>query len=285
MSNLLFLLKAIIMGIVEGITEFLPISSTGHLIIVGQLIGFHDLINDHDWFVKLFEVVIQLGAILAIAVLYWDKIRKSFSNLKPSQWGFKLWFNIILAFIPAGVFGLLLKSKIDKYLFTSLSVAFAMVVGGILLIIIENKYRKKNTIKDINNINGKQSVLIGLFQCLSLWPGMSRSASTIMGGWIAGLSNEAAAEFSFFLAIPTMIAASGWDLIKNRHEVANLSSIYVIALGLGFVVAFIVALLVVEKFIDFLKKKSMRVFGVYRIIVGIVLLILICTKVINVIVS
>jgi undecaprenyl-diphosphatase len=132
----------------------------------------------------------------------------------------------------------------------------------------------------MDNVNGRQSILIGIFQCLSLWPGMSRSASTIMGGWIAGLSNEAAAEFSFFLAIPTMIAASGFDLFKSRHEIANLNSLYVIALGLGFVVAFIVALLVVEKFINFLKRKPMRVFGVYRIIIGAFLLILAFTKVI-----
>lgn len=284
MSNLLFLIKAVIMGIVEGVTEFLPISSTGHMIVVAHFINFHDLFPDKarpDWFVNLFEVVIQLGAILAIAVLYWDKIRKSLSNLKPGEWGFKLWFNIILAFIPAGVIGVLFKSKIDNYLFSPLSVAVAMVVGGILLIMIENKYRKKNTIKDMDNVNGRQSLFIGIFQCLSLWPGMSRSASTIMGGWIAGLSNEAAAEFSFFLALPTMIAASGWDLLKSRHEIANLSSVYVIALGLGFVVAFIVALLVVEKFINFLKRKPMRVFGIYRIVIGAVLLILAFTKVIT----
>lgn len=280
MINFIFLLKAVIMGIVEGITEFLPISSTGHLIIVGHFIGFHDLTGSSDWFVKLFEVVIQLGAILAIVVLYWDKIEKSLKNLKPGQWGFRFWFNIVLACIPTGIFGFLLKNKIDSYLFKALPVAIAMVVGGILLIYIENKYRNRNSISDMNNVNGRKSILIGLFQCLSLWPGMSRSASTIMGGWIAGLSNEAAAEFSFFLAIPTMIGVSGVDLIKNRHQIANLTPIYVIALGLGFIVSFIVALLVVEKFIYFLKKKPMRVFGIYRILVGTILLILAFAKVI-----
>lgn len=268
------------MGIVEGITEFLPVSSTGHLIIVGHFIGFHDLSGSSDWYVKLFEVVIQLGAILAIVVLYWDKIEKSLKNLKPGQWGFKLWFNIVLACIPTGIFGFLLKNKIDNYLFKALPVAVAMVVGGILLIAIENKYRNRNSINDMNKVNGRKSFIIGFFQCLSLWPGMSRSASTIMGGWIAGLSSEAAAEFSFFLAIPTMIGVSGVDLIKNRHQIANLNPIYVIALGLGFIVSFIVALLVVEKFINFLKKKPMRVFGIYRILVGTILLILAFAKVI-----
>ncbi|MFL0268409.1 undecaprenyl-diphosphate phosphatase [Candidatus Clostridium radicumherbarum] len=274
MSNIIFLFKTIIIAIVEGITEFLPISSTGHMIIIGHFINFT---GD---FANFFEVVIQLGAILAIVVLYWRKISES---LKPgnlfnvNKSGFKLWFNIAIAFIPAAVIGLVFKKKIDKYLFNTLTVAIAMIVGGLLLFFIENKYRKNNKTRDIDDVRPMQSLKIGLFQCLSLWPGMSRSASTIMGGWISGLSTPVAAEFSFFLAIPTMIAASGLDLIKDRP---TMTSIEIIALILGFIVAFLVALLVVEKFINFLNKKPMRVFAIYRILLGIVLLVLAALKVI-----
>ncbi|MFL0246625.1 undecaprenyl-diphosphate phosphatase [Candidatus Clostridium stratigraminis] len=273
-ANIIFLLKTIIIAIVEGITEFLPISSTGHMIIIGHFIGFTDK------FAIFYEVVIQLGAILAIVVLYWRKISESLRpgnlfNVKKS--GFKLWFNIAIAFIPAAVIGLVFKKKIDKYLFNTLTVAIAMIVGGLLLFIIENKYRRTNKTRDIDDVSPMQSLKIGIFQCLSLWPGMSRSASTIMGGWISGLSTPVAAEFSFFLAIPTMLAASGLDLIKDRP---TMTSIEIIALILGFIVAFLVALLVVEKFINFLNKKPMRVFAVYRILLGIVLLVLAALKVI-----
>jgi len=273
-ADLVFLFKAIIIAIVEGITEFLPISSTGHMIIIGHFIKFT------GEFANFFEVVIQLGAILAIVVLYWRKISDS---LKPenlynvNKSGFKLWFNIAIAFIPAAIIGLIFKKKIDKYLFNTLTVAIAMIVGGLLLFIIENKYRKSNRTRDIKDVKPVQSVKIGIFQCLSLWPGMSRSASTIMGGWISGLSTPVAAEFSFFLAIPTMIAASALDLIKNRPV---MTSREVIALIVGFIVAFLVALLVVEKFINFLNKKSLRVFAVYRILLGIILLVLAALKVI-----
>jgi undecaprenyl-diphosphatase len=273
-ANLIFLFKTIIIAIVEGVTEFLPISSTGHMIIIGHFINFT---GD---FANFFEVVIQLGAILAIVVLYWRKISES---LKPenlfnvNKSGFKLWFNIAIAFIPAAVIGLVFKKKIDKYLFNTLTVAIAMIVGGLLLFFIENKYRKNSKTRDIDDVRPMQSLKIGIFQCLSLWPGMSRSASTIMGGWTSGLSTPVAAEFSFFLAIPTMIAASGLDLIKDRP---TMTSIQVVALILGFIVAFLVALLVVEKFINFLNKKPMRVFAVYRILLGIVLLVLAALKVI-----
>lgn len=272
--NLIFLLKAIIIAIVEGITEFLPISSTGHMIIIGHFINFT---GDYANF---FEVVIQLGAILAIVVLYWRKISES---LKPknlfnvNKSGFKLWFNMAIAFIPAAVIGLVFKKKIDKYLFNTLTVAIAMIVGGFLLFYIENIYRKNNRTRDIDDVTPMQSLKIGIFQCLSLWPGMSRSASTIMGGWTSGLSTSAAAEFSFFLAIPTMIAASGLDMIKDRP---HMTSIEIIALVIGFVVSFLVALLVVEKFINFLKKRPMRVFAIYRILLGIILLALAALKII-----
>lgn len=271
---MLLILKAIFIGIVEGITEFLPISSTGHMIIVG------DLINFNDDFANLFKIVIQLGAILAVVFLYWDKIWNSIKNLTPGKWGFKLWFNILVAFIPSAVLGFLFDDLIEEKLFGTLTVVLALIVGGILMIVIENKYRKRKGINDISNINVGQAFIIGCFQCLSLWPGMSRSASTIMGGWISGLSSVAAAEFSFFLAIPTMVGATGLKLIKNGMVINT--NIELIALAVGFLVSFIVAYIVIEKFIGFLKKRPMRIFAIYRILIAIVLLLLAYTKIITV---
>ena len=265
--NIILVLKAIIIAIVEGVTEFIPISSTGHMIIVG------DVINFKGAFANQFEVVIQLGAILAIIVLYWNKIWnsvKEFFQGRPS--GIKFWTNIIAAFIPAAFFGFLLNDKIDEYLFNSGTVAVGLVVGGVLMIIIEGRFRNKSITESIEEISIKQSVKIGFFQCLALWPGMSRSASTIMGGWICGVSTVAATEFSFFLAIPTMVGATALTLFKSGM---NFSSGEIITLFIGFVTAFLVALIVVEKFVSYLKKKPMKVFAIYRIIVGVVLLFLI----------
>ena len=265
--NIILVLKAIIVAIVEGVTEFIPISSTGHMIIVGNAINFK---GD---FANQFEVVIQLGAILAIIVLYRNKIFtsvKAFFQAKPS--GIKFWINIIVAFIPAAVLGFLLNDKIDEYLFNPATVALALVVGGVIMIILENKFRHKSATKRIEQISIKQAFKIGCFQCFALWPGMSRSASTIMGGWVNGVSTVAATEFSFFLAIPTMIGATGLTLFKSG---LNFNSGEIITLVIGFITAFLVALVVVERFISFLGKKPMRVFAIYRIIVGIALLFLI----------
>jgi undecaprenyl-diphosphatase len=265
--NIILVLKAVIIAIVEGITEFIPISSTGHMIIVGNAINFK------GEFANIFEVVIQLGAILAIIVLYWDKIWssvKEFFQAKPS--GVKFWTNIIVAFIPAAVLGFLLNDKIDEYLFNPGTVAIALIVGGILMIILENKFRHKYTTKSIDQINIKQAFKIGCFQCFALWPGMSRSASTIMGAWVNGVSTVAATEFSFFLAIPTMIGATGLKLVKSGM---NFNTGEIVTLVIGFVTAFLIALIVVERFVSYLKKKPMKVFAIYRIIVGIALLFLI----------
>ena len=213
--EIVLMLKAVIIGIVEGITEFLPISSTGHMIIVGNLINFQAPAYPKAY-VDMFEVVIQLGAILAIVVLYWDKIKNSLLNIMPGRWGFKLWFNIMVAFIPAAIIGLLLHKTIEEKLFNAVTVSLALIVGGFLMIFMENKYRRGNPTKSIEDVSVVQAFKIGCFQCLALWPGMSRSASTIMGAWVSGLNTVAAAEFSFFLAIPTMVAASGLSLIKER---------------------------------------------------------------------
>lgn len=272
---MLLILKAIMMGIVEGITEFLPISSTGHLIIVGHFINF----ENPAAYVDMFEIVIQLGAILAIVVLYWDKIKKSLQALSPGGWGFRLWLNVIVAFIPSAAIGLLVHKKIKQYLFGPKPVIAAMIFGGLLMIVIENAYRKKFKTRNVENISIGQAFKIGCFQCLSLWPGMSRSASTIMGAWIGGINNAAAAEFSFFLAIPTMVAASGLELLgANFHDISNMQ---IVALAVGFVVSFIVALFVVEKFIDFLKRKPMRIFSIYRISIGIIMAILVVSNVLK----
>jgi len=280
--DILFIIKAIIIAIVEGLTEFIPVSSTGHMILVGNIINFRQ-----EPFVSMFEVVIQLGAILAVVVLYWDKIRDSvidffeyiFTKGKRGKVGFRFGINIIVGSIPAMVIGLILHDKI-KSLFVSGAVVIGFIVGGILLIVIENKFRKnKHSITDIDKITPVDSFKIGCFQCLAMWPGMSRSASTIMGGWIAGLSTTVAAEYSFFLAIPAMVGSSGLDLIKFDYSTMNFT--YVLALMIGFVVAFVVALLVMKKFVDYLKKRPMRVFSVYRIGAGIIFAILISFKFIS----
>lgn len=267
---MLVILKAIIMAIVEGLTEFIPVSSTGHMILVG------DLINFKGTFAKLFEIVIQLGAILAVVVIYWDKLYNSVKGIfSPDLKGLRFWINIVVAAIPATILGFLFDNFIDEKLFNSFTVALALVVGGILMIIIENKYRKKNKTRSVDNIRLRQSLLVGIFQCLALWPGMSRSASTIMGGWIAGFSSVVAAEFSFFLAIPMMVGASGLKIIKTGLV---MTSVQFIALVVGFVVAFIVSLIVIEKFIKFLQRKPMRIFAIYRILVGVILLITVIIK-------
>ena len=263
---MILLLQSIIIGIVEGITEFLPVSSTGHMIIVGHFINFT---GD---FATLFEIVIQLGAILAIVVLYWDKLWNSLKNLTPGKWGFRLWANIIVAFLPSAILGFILHKKIEAALFGTIPVIGALIVGGILMILVENKYRNKDVIGDVDSIILPQAFIIGCFQCLAMWPGMSRSASTIMGAWIVGLNSVAAAEFSFFLAIPTMIGAAALTLFKAKMA---LSAIQIVSLIVGFVVSFIVAIFVVDKFVNFLKKKRMRVFAIYRICVGVLLLALV----------
>lgn len=283
--NILIILKSIIMGIVEGITEFLPISSTAHLKIVGAFIKFNPGAYPRNLYTKayidMFDVVIQLGAIIAIVVLYRKKILESFKNL--NGWGLTLWLNIIVAMVPSAIIGLAFKKKIDVIMDKILPISIAMIVGGFLLLIVEKKYRHRRGVKNIENVKGGQSLLIGLFQCLSLWPGMSRSASTIIGAWLGGLETPAAAEFSFFLAIPTMIGASlvstksYFKTIKITGE--HLMGIQVVALAVAFVVSFIVALVVVDSFIAFLKKKPMRVFSMYRIIAGVIILALSLTGV------
>jgi undecaprenyl-diphosphatase len=268
------------MGIVEGVTEFLPISSTGHMIIVGGFIRFSGAHGFTTEFASLFEVFIQFGAILAIVVLYRKKILESLKTLRPGGFGFKLWTEIILAMVPAGVVMviLMLVKHITHYDFLSTTmmqsfpVSIALLVGGIWMIYAERRYRKNETKSHLEKVTYKQALAIGIFQCISiLWPGFSRSASTIIGGWVMGLATPTAAEFSFFLAIPAMFCASAGDLVTSKIK---LDGIEILALIVGFVTAFFVALIVVKKFVEFLKHKPMKGFAIYRIIVGALLIIL-----------
>ncbi|MCC0645314.1 MULTISPECIES: undecaprenyl-diphosphate phosphatase [unclassified Clostridioides] len=280
--DIIFILKSIIIAIVEGLTEFIPVSSTGHMILVGSLIDFK------GQFAEMFEVVIQLGAILAVVVLYWKKIKDSvieffkfiFTGGKEGKTGFKFGINVIVGCIPFGIVGVIFYDNI-KALFNLQSVIIGFIVGGILLLVIETLFRKKKHSTDnIDKITPVQALKIGVLQVLSAWPGMSRSASTIMGGWIAGLNSPTAAEFSFFLAIPAMVASSGLDLFEFDYSI--MTPTLWIALIVGFIVAFLVSIVVMEKFVNFLKKKPMRVFAIYRIVAGIVLAILAFTNIISI---
>lgn len=280
--DLIFILKAIIIAVVEGLTEFIPVSSTGHMILVGSAINFH------GEFTEMFEVVIQLGAILAVVVLFWKKIKDSvieffkylFTKGKKGKTGFKFGINVLVGCIPMGIVGVIFYKQI-KSLFNLQSVIIGLIVGGFLLLIVENFFRKRKTkaVKNIDNITPMQALQVGIFQVLSVWPGMSRSASTIMGGWIAGLSTPIAAEFSFFLAVPAMVGASAKDLFEFNYSI--MTPTLWVALIVGFIVAFVVSIIVMDKFVTFLKKKPMRVFAIYRIAVGILLAVLVFTKVIT----
>ncbi|MBW5459429.1 undecaprenyl-diphosphate phosphatase [Clostridium sporogenes] len=278
--DIIFILKAIIIAVVEGLTEFIPVSSTGHMILVGSAINFN------GEFAKMFEVIIQLGAILAVVVLYWEKIKKSvveffkfiFTKGKEGKTGFKFGINVIVGSIPIGITGLLFYHKI-KALFRPEAVIIGFIVGGILLLIIENMFRKKeHAVQDIDSITFTQALKVGLLQILSVWPGMSRSASTIMGGWIAGISTPIAAEFSFFLAIPAMIGTSLKDLFEFDYSI--MTPTLWSALILGFAVAFIVSIIVMNKFVSYLKKKPMKIFAIYRVLAGLLLAVLVFTKII-----
>lgn len=274
MDTISIVIKSLILGIVEGITEFLPVSSTGHLIIFGNILGFK---GDNQNYVEMYTYVIQLGAILAVVMLYWKKIKDTLLNFFPQKVGyersgFRFWFMIFIACIPGGVFGILLDDLADQYLFKPVIVAITLFVGGLWMIYAENKFRNNRAKSRDLNVTVKQAIIIGLFQCLAIIPGMSRSASTIIGGWVSGLSTVAAAEFSFFLAIPVMVGMSTLKILKIGG-LATLTSPEMISLAIGFVVSFIVAVVVINKFISFLQKRPMRIFAVYRMIFAVVVLV------------
>jgi undecaprenyl-diphosphatase len=258
------LLKALFLGLIEGLTEFLPISSTGHLILFGHLIDFQ---SDSG---RAFEVIIQLGAILAVCWLYRQKIvdlLKGFFSGDMHARRFAV--NVFLAFLPAVVIGIFAVDFIKQVLFSPLVVACALIIGGLIIFAVEAKEFKPRTI-EATDITFKQAILIGFAQCLAMIPGTSRSGATIIGGMLSGLSRKAATEFSFFLAMPTMLGAATYDLIRNASV---LSSDNMMNIAAGFAAAFIAALLVVKALVKFVEKHTLRVFAWYRVILGVVLLI------------
>jgi len=249
------ILQAIIIGIIEGFTEFLPISSTGHMIVASEFLGI-----EQSAVVKAYEVIIQFAAILAVMLLYRDKI-----NLKEIT----LWQKIIAAFFPLAIIGFLLKDWI-KEIFVTQTVAWMFIIGGVIFIVVEYFHNDKaQPTQDIEEITWKQAMSIGFAQVLSLVPGTSRAGSTIIGGMLSGVSRKASTEFSFLLAIPVMMAVSGYDLLKHYQDFigADLTAFVV-----GFVVAFVVAYITIKMFIVFLQRFTFVAFGIYRIVFGIILL-------------
>jgi undecaprenyl-diphosphatase len=253
--------ESIVVAIVEGLTEFLPVSSTGHMIIAERLLG----IEETD-FVKLFTVAIQLGAILAVVVLYWKK----FFDFK--KWQFYL--KLIIGIVPAMILGFIFSDKIDELLESATTVAIALLVGGIVLLFIDKMFTKNNLETD-EDIKPKNAFLIGLWQCLAMIPGVSRSAASIIGGMQQGLTRSMAAEFSFFLAVPTMLAATSYKLLKHFLKNGGFTTSEYTALAIGNIVAFIVAVIAIKFFIGMVKKYGFKIWGYYRIVLGVVLLILI----------
>jgi undecaprenyl-diphosphatase len=256
------LFKAALLGIIEGLTEFIPVSSTAHLLLTSHLIDFTAIQNN------LFEIVIQLGAILAICVIYRKKIVDLLLHFKEkSQQKFIL--NISLAFLPAALIGAAFHGSIKEIFFNNLTIAISLIVGGLVMILVDRK-PTKSTVNEVEKISPTSSILIGLFQCIAMIPGVSRSGATIIGGLAIGLSRKTATEFSFFLAIPTIAAASLYDLYKNL-DVLNFSDLEIISVGL--ITSFLSALVVVKWFLNFVSKNNFIPFAIYRIIIGILVLI------------
>ncbi len=253
------LLDVIILGIVEGVTEFLPVSSTGHLILASRLLGF----DPDAW--KLFNVVIQLGAILAIVVLYWRTFATVIAGLvRGDRLSWRFVRNVLLAFVPAAVIGLALHKQIEALLGHAEVVAVALIVGGVAILIIE-RIARKQTLHGVAELPARTAVQIGFVQCLAMIPGVSRSGATIMGALAMGVERRTAAEFSFFLAIPTMLGATVLELVKNR-ALLNAGEVHDIAIG--FVVAFVVAVVVVRAFVAVISRYGFAPFAWYRIVVG-----------------
>jgi len=257
------LLIAIILGIVEGVTEFLPVSSTGHLIFATELLGF----DAEKW--AAFNVIIQLGAILAIVVLYWRTfwaVLEGLIRANPMSWRFVR--NILIAFLPSAILGFILINRIEALLGNAMVVAIAFILGGIAILVIE-RLVKRADIVGVAEMPLKTVLGVGLIQCLAMIPGVSRSGATIMGGLSLGVERRTAAEFSFFLAIPTMLGATTLELVKHHHElVAGASGVGFGTVAVGFVVSFIVAIVVVRAFVAYISRHGFAPFAWYRILVG-----------------
>ena len=264
-------LKAVLFGIVEGVTEWLPISSTGHLILLNELVA----LDVSDEFRSMFDVVIQLGAILAVVVLYFRKLNPFDLTKTPSEkkqtW--RLWFLVVASIIPSGLVGVLFDDWMDEHLHNATVVAAMLIVYGVAFLLVERMYHgKRLKIQEAGQMDLPTALGMGLFQCLSLVPGTSRSGATILGGILVGASRPAAAEFSFFMAIPTMLGASAIKLLKFFLSGAAFGGAEIGILAIGCVVSFVVSLLVIKGLMEYVRRHSFAAFGVYRIILGIAVL-------------
>lgn len=268
--DLLLIFKAIIMGIVEGATEFLPISSTGHLIVVGDLIGFH---NDG----RVFEIAIQLGAILAVVVEYRQKFTRVALGMFNDSQSQRFIANLLIAFLPAAVAGVLFISLIKTYLFNVITVATMLILGGLVILWAERRQHQVR-VTDVDQMTWLDALKVGLFQVLAMVPGTSRSGSTIIGGLFIGLDRKVAAEFSFFLAVPTMVAATIYDIYKHR-DLLELGDVPMFAAG--FITAFISAWIAVRTLVRYVANHSYEIFAWYRIAFGLIILLTAYTGVVN----
>ncbi len=265
------ILKAILFGIVEGITEWLPISSTGHLILLDEFVRLDVSAN----FFEMFQVVIQLGAIGAVLVLFFHKLNpfsgKKGEIEKKQTWN--LWYKVVVAVLPSAVLGFLLDEWMDDHLYNYLVVAITLILYGIAFLLVERQNKGlRPRIEDVHDIDYRTALLIGAFQCLSLIPGTSRSGSTILGAILIGVARPAAAEFSFFLAIPTMVGASGLKLVKYVMDGMIPSGTEIVVLIVGCVVSFLVSVAVIKGLMEYVRKRSFSAFGVYRIVLGVLVI-------------
>lgn len=258
--------KAIILGIVQGITEWLPVSSTGHMILVDEFLKM----NMSDTFISTFLVVIQFGSILAVLVIFFKKLNPFDSSKTKIQKNetIDLWIKVIIAVIPSGIIGVLFEDQIDALFFNPTTVAIALIVYGVIMIALENR-NKKPLYSDFSQVTYKLALGIGLFQCLALIPGTSRSGSTIIGAVLLGTSRYVATEFSFFLAVPTMLGASALKLVKTGFDFTGFEWL---VLATGSIVAFVVSILAIKFLLDYIKKHDFKAFGYYRIVLGVIVL-------------
>ena len=268
---MLELLKAILFGIIEGITEWLPISSTGHMILLDELVE----LQVSEAFYEMFQVVIQLGAIAAVLLLFFEKLNPFSSRkdqgAKRQTW--ELWLKVVAAVLPSAVLGLLLDDWMDAHLYNYVVVAVTLIIYGVAFILVERRNKSlQPRVASVHGIDLKTAVLIGAFQCLSLIPGTSRSGSTILGGILLGVSRGAASEFSFFLAIPTMLGASALKLLKFILSDVPVTAMELGTLAVGSLVSFGVSLVVIKKLMEFVRKHDFKPFGIYRIVLGAVVI-------------
>lgn len=268
---LLEIIKAIIYGIVEGITEWLPISSTGHLILLQELMPLN--VSPDFW--EMFEVVVQLGAILAVIVLFFKKLNPfaPSKNQAAKKRTWNLWFRVVVAVLPSGILGVLLDDWLNAHLYNYVTVAATLILYGVAFLAIERRKPQKGLIKRPEDISYKTAICIGAFQVLSLIPGTSRSGSTILGAMLLGLSRTAASEFSFFLAIPTMLGASLLKAVKFAAQGVAMTQTELLVLLFGCVTAFLVSMFVIRGLMDYVKKHTFSAFGIYRIALGAVVLV------------